>query len=150
MLMLLAKTLVKRAGAEALKLGHKVTGYAFNANGSVDALIRLADGNVTRERGTPLIGADGIHSAVRAQMYPEQPPINWGGAIMWRGTTPGRPIRTGSSFVGLGTHRHRVVFYPISPPHPATGLATINWIAELSVGSAAEWQSRGWFRPIET
>ncbi len=148
--MLLAKTLVKRAGAEALKLGHKVTGYAFDADGSVDALVRLADGNVIRQRGTLLIGADGIHSAVRSQMHPEQPPINWGGAIMWRGTTLGKPIRTGSSFVGLGTHRHRVVFYPISPPHPATGLATINWIAELSVGGAAEWQSRGWFRPIET
>ena len=73
--------------------------------------------------GALLIGADGIHSAVRAQMHPAQPPIHWGGAIMWRGTTWGKPIRTGSSFVGLGTHRQRVVFYPISHPDPKTGLS---------------------------
>ena len=28
---------------------------------------------------------------------------------MWRGTTWRKPIRTGASFVGLGTHRQRVV-----------------------------------------
>ena len=43
-------------------------------------------------------------------------------AVMWRGTTWGKPIRTGASFVGLGTHRHRVVFYPISHPDPQSGL----------------------------
>ena len=146
--MLLAETLMERAGRGAIKLGHKVTGYEINADGSVSALVRLADGSETRERGTLLIGADGIHSSVRAQMHPNQPPINWGGAIMWRGTTIGKPIRTGSSFVGLGTHRHRVVVYPISPADPETGLATINWIAELTVDNSHGWQSSGWFRPV--
>jgi 2-polyprenyl-6-methoxyphenol hydroxylase-like FAD-dependent oxidoreductase len=114
----------------------------------VSAIVQRADGIELRERGTLLIGADGIHSAVRAQMHPDQPPIHWGGAIMWRGTTLGRPIRTGSSFVGLGTHRHRVVVYPISPADPQTGLATINWIAELTVDNTHGWQSSGWFRPV--
>jgi 2-polyprenyl-6-methoxyphenol hydroxylase-like FAD-dependent oxidoreductase len=83
-------------------------------------------------------------------MHPAQPPIHWGGAVMWRGTTPGRPIRSGASFVGLGTHRHRVVFYPISHPDPGTGLATINWIAEVTMDNQAGWQQDGWFRPVET
>jgi 5-methylphenazine-1-carboxylate 1-monooxygenase len=47
---------------------------------------------------------------------------------MWRGTSQGVPIRSGASFVGLGSLNHRVVLYPISPPDPQTGLATINWI----------------------
>ena len=144
--MLLARTLMERAGPQAIRLGHKVTGYELNADGSVTAIVQ-AEGGLLRERGTLLIGADGIHSAVRAQMHPDQPPINWGGAIMWRGTTIGRPIRTGSSFVGLGTHRHRVVVYPITPADPETGLATINWIAELTVDNSHGWQSSGWFRP---
>lgn len=55
---------------------------------------------------------------------------------MWRGVTKGKPIRTGASFVGLGTHRHRVVFYPISAPDPLTGLADINWIAEITVDNS--------------
>ena len=96
----------------------------------------------------PLIAADGLHSAVRAQMHPEQPPIHWGGAIMWRGMTPGVPIRTGASFVGLGTHRHRVVLYPISPPDPATGLATINWIAEITVDNSLGLSDGDWNKKV--
>jgi 2-polyprenyl-6-methoxyphenol hydroxylase-like FAD-dependent oxidoreductase len=132
-----------------VRLGHKVTGYEKNPDGTVTALVQRADGAMVRESGTLLVAADGIHSAIRAQMHPGQPPINWGGAIMWRGTTTGRPIRTGASFVGLGTHRHRVVFYPISHPDPDTGLATINWIAELTVDNAEGWKNSGWFRPVE-
>lgn len=147
--MLLHDVLVARAGAGVVRPGHKVTGYEKNADGSVTALVQRADGTLLRETGSLLIAADGIHSATRAQMHPDQPPIHWGGAIMWRGTTPGKPIRTGASFVGLGTHRHRVVFYPISPPDPQTGLATINWIAELTVDNAEGWHHSGWFRPVE-
>src|SRR5690606_32779563 len=90
--MLLHRTLVERAGPEAIRLGHKVTGYERNTDGTVTALVRKTDGTVLREPGTLLIAADGIHSAVRATMYPDQPPIHWGGAIMWRGTTLARPI----------------------------------------------------------
>jgi 5-methylphenazine-1-carboxylate 1-monooxygenase len=87
---------------------------------------------------------------VRAQMHPAQPPIHWGGAVMWRGTTWGKPIRSGSSFVGLGTHRHRVVFYPISHPDPKTGLSMINWIAEVTMDNSEGWKQSGWFRQVET
>ena len=81
-------------------------------------------------------------------MHPNQPPIHWGGAIMWRGTTMGKPIRSGASFVGLGTHKQRVVFYPISHPDPNTGLAIINWIAEVTMDNAEGWKQSGWFRQV--
>ncbi|WP_235823260.1 FAD-dependent monooxygenase [Azohydromonas sediminis] len=81
-------------------------------------------------------------------MHPQQPPIHWGGAIMWRGTTPGVPIRTGSSFVGLGSARHRVVLYPISQPDRVTGLATINWIAEITVDNSGGWTQGDWNRRV--
>ena len=147
--MLLHRTLVERAGPEAIRLGHKVTGYERNTDGTVTALVRKTDGTVLREPGTLLIAADGIHSAVRATMYPDQPPIHWGGAIMWRGTTLARPIRSGASFVGLGTHRQRVVFYPISHPDSVTGLAMINWIAEVTVDKDEGRYGNNWFRPVE-
>ncbi|MAW86564.1 MAG: flavin-dependent oxidoreductase [Phyllobacteriaceae bacterium] len=147
--MMLAEAFMARAGAGALRLGARVTGYENNADGTVTAHIEQGDGSTTRETGSLLIGADGIHSAIRAQMHPGQPPIHWGGAIMWRGTTQARPIRTGSSFVGLGTHRHRMVIYPISHPDPDTGMATINWIAEMTLDNSEGWQSSGWFRPVE-
>jgi 2-polyprenyl-6-methoxyphenol hydroxylase-like FAD-dependent oxidoreductase len=144
--MLLYDKLVERAGAGAVKLGSRVSGYRKHPDRSVSALIVHADASTSEVAGSLLIGADGIHSAVRAQMHPSQPPIHWGGAIMWRGTTWAKPIRSGSSFVGLGTHRQRVVFYPISHPDPATGLSMINWIAEVTLDNSEGWKRSGWFR----
>lgn len=148
--MLLYRKVQERLGADAVHLGQRVAGYRRNSDGSVAALIENADGRASEIRGALLIGADGIHSAVRAQMHPQQPPIHWGGAIMWRGTTWAKPIRTGSSFIGLGTHRHRMVVYPISRPDPRSGLAMINWIAEVTVDNAHGWNQSGWFRQVST
>jgi 5-methylphenazine-1-carboxylate 1-monooxygenase len=146
--MLLHRKLVERAGPQAVRLGSRVTGYRKNSDGTVSGRVEHADGSSSETSGALLIAADGIHSAVRAQMHPTQPPIHWGGAIMWRGTTWAKPIRTGSSFVGLGTHLQRIVFYPISHPDPQTGLAMINWIAEVTTDNAEGWKQSGWFRQV--
>lgn len=147
--MLLYDKVVERLGRDAVRLGAHVTGYRKTERG-VTATIEHADGTASQQDGALLIGADGIHSAVRAQMHPDQPPIHWGGAVMWRGTAQAKPIRSGASFVGLGTHRQRVVFYPISHPDPATGLATINWIAEVTQDNSEGWKQSGWFRQVPT
>ena len=148
--MLLHEKLVTRAGPDAVRLGARVTSYARNPDGGVTARIEHADGSTAETAGALLIGADGIHSVVRAQMHPDQPPIHWGGAVMWRGTTWAKPIRTGASFVGLGTHRQRMVFYPISHPDPRTGLSMINWIAEVTLDNSEGWKQAGWFRQVPT
>ena len=145
--MLLFDQVVARLGPEAVRLGTKVTGYKAVAGG-VEVTLSDAAGTTEITKGALLIGADGIHSRVRAQMHPDQPPIHWGGAVMWRGTVRAKPLRTGSSFVGLGTHRQRMVIYPISAPDEE-GLALINWIAEVTVDSDGGWHHDGWFRPVE-
>lgn len=145
--MLLLQAVRERLGPDAVRLGRRVTGYRQTEAG-VTALIERRDGTREEATGRLLVAADGLHSAIRAQMHPQQPPIQWGGAIMWRGTTPGVPIRSGASFVGVGSLRHRVVLYPISPPDPATGLATINWIAEITVDNAGGWRQGDWNRRV--
>ena len=146
--MLLYRAVLERLGVASLRLGHRVVAYR-NEGDSVVAAIETRDGRCLEARGALLVAADGLHSAVRAQMYPQQPPIHWGGAIMWRGTTPGVPIRSGASFVGLGSLKHRVVFYPISPPDPASGMATINWVAEITVDNRHGWTHSDWNRRVE-
>jgi len=141
--MLLYRAVLERLGPDSVRTGARVTGYRQDAEG---VTAPLEDGR--EERGTLLIGADGIHSAVRAQMHPDQPPIHWGGAVMWRGVTRAKPIRTGSSFVGLGTHRQRMVIYPISHPD-ADGMAAINWIAEVTYDDPEAHRNTGWFRQVE-
>ena len=145
--MLLYDTVVARLGADAVCLGARVSGFAADGQG-VTVTVRDSANHARSLRGRLLIGADGIHSAVRAQMYPDQPAIHWGGMLMWRGTVRARPLRGGASFVGLGTHRHRVVLYPISDVDD-DGFAQINWIAEVTRDARAGWTGDGWFRPVE-
>ncbi|MCZ8252518.1 MAG: flavin-dependent oxidoreductase [Hylemonella sp.] len=146
--MLLLREVQRRLGPEAVQTGCRVTCYRNEAQG-VTAFVETQQGQRLEVPGRLLIAADGLHSAIRAQMHPDQPPIQWGGAIMWRGTTPGKAIRTGASFVGVGSLRHRVVLYPISPPDPVTGLATINWIAEITVDNAGGWRQGDWNRRVK-
>jgi len=145
--MLLYNKVVERLGESAVRCGTRVTRYRADGNG-VEVTLTDAEGQTTETAGRVLIGADGIHSNVRAQMHPDQPPIHWGGAVMWRGTARVKPMRTDSSFIGLGTHRHRMVIYPISHPE-SDGTSLVNWIAEVTVDNAEGWQQDGWFRPVE-
>ena len=145
--MLLYRTVLERLGPGAVRLGQRVLGWR-EAEGGVLVQVASRDGARSELRGRLLVAADGLHSAVRAQMHPDQPPIQWGGAIMWRGVTPGVPIRSGASFVGLGSAPHRVVLYPISQPDAASGLAAINWIAEITVSNAGGWTQGDWNRRV--
>lgn len=145
--MALYERLVKQAGQDSVRLGCKVGGYRKQDDGSVTVTFEQ-DGQVQTEHADLLIGADGIHSAIRAQMHPAQPPIHWGGCVMWRGTSLAKPIRTGSSFIGLGTHLKRMVIYPISQADPETGLAMINWIAEVTYDDPSAYKNVGWYRPV--
>ncbi len=140
--MLLYRRLMERCGPDVLKLNARVTGYR-QEGGTVTAY--LDEGEPVS--GTILIGADGIHSRVRAQMHPDQPPIHWGGALMWRGCTRAEPVRTGSSFIGLGGAKQRMVIYPISPVGK-DGKADINWIAEVTHDDP-DARDGGWFRDAE-
>ncbi len=106
--MLLHDTLISRGGADSLKLGFKVVSYTNHTEG-VSVIAESKSGERLEIEASLLVGADGLHSNVRAQMYPNQPEPHWSGAIMWRGVTMGKTLRTDASFIGLGHHDHRLV-----------------------------------------
>jgi len=83
-----------------------------------------------------LIGADGIHSALRKQFYPEDKPI-YGGRILWRGITKAKPYLSGRTMIMAGNVDEKFVAYPITAPDH-TGICDINWIAELTVPEAPD------------
>ncbi|MFN3294994.1 MAG: FAD-dependent monooxygenase, partial [Gemmobacter sp.] len=78
--MLLHRTLVARAGPECVITGQRATGFD-------GATLHLDGASV---QGTLIVAADGIHSAIRRQMYPAEGAPIWKGAILWRGTTRAR------------------------------------------------------------
>lgn len=146
--MLLYRKVLERLGPDAVLTGHQGTGFTQNDDATITAHFNTRpSGESASYTGKLLIGADGIHSTIRAQMHPDQPPIHWGGTIMWRGVTRAKAARTGSTFLGLGTEDRRLVIYPISQPDE-NGLSLINWIAEIRNESEEDWQKTGWFSEV--
>lgn len=141
--MLLYEEVIRRLGTQSVLTGSRLVSYESQAD-LIKCHFRNDSGEEAEVEGTVLIGADGLHSAVRSQMHPGEGPPVWGGPVMWRGTTEAAPIRTGASFVLVGKLEQRFVCYPISNPDPATGLATINWIAELTYDNSQEWGDGDW------
>ncbi len=91
------------------------------------------DGSTRTVETDLLIGADGVHSAVRAALYPGEGPPPTNGVTMYRGTAWGDPYLTGSSMAVLGDDRRRLVLYPIERD-AATGGVLVNWVAAFPAG----------------
>ena len=127
---MLYDALIARAGATCVKTGWSVTGFE-NTDAGARLSLQHRDGSRKVEDGSVVVGADGIHSAIRQQMVPDQGAPHWAGHVLWRGTTRAKPFRSGASMVMIGNAEKRFVSYPISQADAETGLATINWIAEL-------------------
>ena len=144
--MLLIEAVRERLGADAIVTGRKAVGFETEADG---ATLHLSDRSGARSSysGSLVVGADGIHSAIRAQMNPAEGPPVWGGAVLWRATSLGRPFLTGATMAMAGHEWQKFVTYPISAADPETGLALVNWIAELKRKPDAAWNREDWNRP---
>lgn len=139
--MLLLDAVRERLGPDTVRTGHRVTDVVTE-NGKVIA--RVGDSSVGP--CDLLIGADGIHSAVRKGFYPSEPAPLWNGLVLWRGTTRARPYRGGRSMIMAGTDVQKFVAYPISDPDD-TGEVEVNWVAERPLDRQA--MSRGdWNRRV--
>ena len=93
-----------------------------------------------------IVAADGIHSALRAQFYPDEGPPKWNRRVLWRGVTEAEPFLGGRTMVMAGYQNQKFVCYPISREATARGRSLINWIAELRIGGMADWRREDWNR----
>ncbi|MCD9587353.1 flavin-dependent oxidoreductase [Streptomyces sp. 8ZJF_21] len=123
---LLLAAVRERLGADAVRTGARVVG--FDGSGARDrARVRVLDratGAVEDTYARALIGADGLHSAVRAALHPRGGPLLWSGIRMWRGTTRAEPFLTGRSMVIVRDGDAELVAYPI-------GGGRINWVCQV-------------------
>ncbi|WP_329564729.1 flavin-dependent oxidoreductase [Kitasatospora sp. NBC_01266] len=120
--MLLLDAVRERLGAQAVRTGSRITGLRHDSD--------------------LLVGADGIHSAVRAALFPGEGAPTWNGLMLWRGTTYGEPFLTGRSMIMAGDGAQKFVAYPIGEG------PLINWVAERPLDG--EPPKRGnWNRPTD-
>jgi 2-polyprenyl-6-methoxyphenol hydroxylase-like FAD-dependent oxidoreductase len=127
--MLLLAAVRDRLGEQAVQTSATVTGFT-ERDGGVEVLLSAAP----NEPPVPapvdvLIGADGLYSAVRAQLHPDEPPPKWNGVMMWRGITEGPPFLSGATVAIAGsTNSVKFVAYPIA--RTGRGTMLINWVGE--------------------
>ena len=146
--MILLAAVRARLGPDAVRTGTAVTGFSESGAG---VQVRVRDrltGTSSTLRGDVLVGADGLYSAVRAQLHPGEPPPRWGGVIMWRGVVEGAPFLTGRTVAVAGTNAAlKFVAYPISRQAERRGQALLNWVAEVMLPAGrpegADWNRTG-------
>ncbi len=145
--MILLAAVRERLGDKAVRTATAVTGFT-ERDGAVEVLLSCRpNGTLVPVTADVLIGADGLYSAVRAQLHPDEPPPRWGGVMMWRGVTEGPPFLSGSSIAIAGsTTSVKFVAYPIA--RRGEGGMLINWVAEAVVGGSAppvrpDWNREG-------
>jgi len=94
--------------AGSIRLGCNVTGYVQTSN---SAAAILANGE--RVQGDVLIGADGIHSAIRTQMHGPDRPV-FTGNVAWRALVPverlGKDIPNPVAGAWMGRGKHAVTY----------------------------------------
>ncbi|MEU8875513.1 flavin-dependent oxidoreductase [Streptomyces javensis] len=123
---LLLAAVRERLGADAVRTGARVVGFADSGqrDGVRVRVLDRATGAVEETAARALIGADGLHSAVRSALHPQDGPLLWSGIRMWRGTTPAEPFLTGRSMVIVHDGDAELVAYPI-------GGGRVNWVCQV-------------------
>ena len=136
----------ERLGEQAVVSDHRCTGFDQDDEG---VTLRFEDnaGNARAPvRATLAVGCDGIHSAIRKQLYPDDGPPRYSGVNMWRGTIVMKPFLTGATMVRAGwLSVGKMVIYPIRDNVDGQGNQLINWVAEIECEQPArrDWTGRG-------
>jgi 5-methylphenazine-1-carboxylate 1-monooxygenase len=91
-----------------------------------------------------LIGADGIHSAVRRQLHPAERGPRFAKQLLWRAAVDADAFLDGLTMVVAGHFHQRIVAYPVARA-PGGKLLT-NWLCQMTVADEAppreDWNKR--------
>ena len=146
--MALLHAFVERAGKQCVITGQRCTGVDVG-NGADKGTAHF----VSSVSGTPLpsqtadvvVSAEGIHSTLRKQFYPDEGPPKYSGINMWRGVTRWKPMLSGASMVRIGWHQPaKLLLYPIRNAIDAEGRQLFNWVIDIET---PEYAKNDWNRP---
>lgn len=141
---LLLEAVGRRMGKDTVMTGMALRSFAHDDTGVVLRVDDRNEGSEVERDAVALIGADGIHSVVRAQMYPQEGLPRWGGIHMWRGVTRMMPFLDGRSWFIAGSNTDtKLVVYPITPPDEKDE-SLINWVVEVRRGIGSEARLGDW------
>src|ERR1700733_7494290 len=129
--MLLLQALRERIGPKNFRSGLRFT--TFEQRGDrVCARFHDSDGVELLDDADVLVGADGIHSAVRRQLYPDEGEPRFAQQILWRTAVDAEPFLDGRTMILAGHFHQRIIAYPVGKAATRGKLLT-NLICQMTV-----------------
>ncbi len=138
---------IERLGRENILTSHHLHDWSETSDGVRANFIDRSTGkSAGHHDGTLLIAADGIHSAIRERLYPQEGPPIWNGRILWRGVTAAPAFLSGRTMIMAGHETLKFVCYPISREADRNGDFQINWVAERHMPPTYRWRREDYNR----
>ena len=130
-------------GDDRVRTGHRFASFDQNPTGTGDASVEArfvdrAGAEVALERGSVLVGCDGLHSVVRRQLVGDEGAPHYSGLMLWRGAVEFPPYLDGRTMFMAGHDLQKAVVYPICGPREPGGTVLTNWVAERPVDLGGE------------
>jgi len=145
-----------RLGRDAVRTGCRLVSFAEQADRVVARFERREAGDAFDVDGDVLVGADGMHSAVRASFYPNEGPPVWNGMMLWRGAADWPVYVDGRTMVISGGMGQKFVYYPIHADPSAPDRRLTNWAVMARIGNGdgapprhEDWNREGLLEEVE-
>jgi 2-polyprenyl-6-methoxyphenol hydroxylase-like FAD-dependent oxidoreductase len=149
---LLLNEVRNKLGNENVHIGWRCTDVVQKDDYVMAEFINPQGEVLPKQKGSLLIGCDGIHSKIRQLFYPEEGAPLYQGINLWRGMTKWKPFFSGASMLRIGLPESgKLVIYPIKDNIDGKGTQLINWVAEIEVErhSIQDWNKEGKLSDIE-
>ncbi len=144
--MVLLEAFVARAGKDKVILDHKCTRVDYDGPEAIAHFEDVNGKQLAPVKGSVIVSAEGIHSVLRKQLYPNEGPPKYSGINMWRGVTRWKPFLSGASMIRVGWHHPaKLLIYPIRNNVDADGRQLVNWVCDIETPQYKErdWNRRG-------
>jgi 2-polyprenyl-6-methoxyphenol hydroxylase-like FAD-dependent oxidoreductase len=145
--MLLLRAVRERIGSDNVRSGMRLISFAQNRDQVTPIFKGGGSATLVTDEADILVGADGIHSTVRHQLYPSEGEPRFAQQLLWRAAIDAEPFLGGATMIIAGHFDQRVVVYPMGRGAKRDQLLT-NWVCQLAVSDPSP-PREDWNRKVE-
>lgn len=143
---LLLRVVRERIGSENFRSGLRFTEFEQNADRIIARFFDRESGQSELDEGDVLVGADGIHSAVRGQLHPCEGEPRLAQQMLWRSAADAEPFLDGATMIIAGSVHQRIVVYPMACGAERGQLLT-NWVCQMGASNKT-YPQEDWSRRV--